>query len=86
MLTRRIKPDFEISCFKSKPRAKKIHPKPKLIKIGDHFVDPNEVLGFKRANEELYILKLRSEPESIHPLWIKVEDMEKALKHFEVIK
>lgn len=59
--------------------------KPQLIRIGDHYVSPENVLGFKQAKKGLYILQLRNQPEMEFPLWVSEREMLEALEHFEVL-
>ena len=71
------------------PRAtknpQKSKDKPTLIKVGDLYISPDNVEGFKRGRQGLYILQLRSTPETEHPLWITERELEKALPYFNVV-
>lgn len=59
-------------------------PKPNLVKIGDHYVDPNLVACFKQAKKGLYIMQLKNEEERQYPLWVSEKEVEAALKFFDV--
>lgn len=65
-------------------RGKQAVPKPTLVKIGEHYVDPKDVSGFKRAKKGLYILLLKSEPEPQFPLWVSYSELVDALEYFDV--
>jgi hypothetical protein len=56
-----------------------------LVKIGRHYIDPNDVMGIKCAKDGLYIIVLRSDPEPRYPLWLKERDFEHAKEHFNII-
>jgi len=60
--------------------------KPSLIKVGQHYLDPNDVAGIKHCKEDLYIVKLKSEPNPEFPLWMRTNSIEKLLKHFNIIE
>lgn len=59
--------------------------KPTLIKIGKHYLDPNNVAGIKQAKDGLYIIMLKTEPEPQYPLWLSERDLHKALDFFDII-
>ena len=59
--------------------------KPTLVKLGDHFLDPNDVAGFKQAKKGLFIIRLRSEPNPDFPLWISEREVECALQYFNIV-
>lgn len=59
--------------------------KPTLVHIGKHYVAPDNVAGFKRVRDGLYILQLRNSPEPEYPLWVDEDDMLEALSHFNII-
>lgn len=58
----------------------------KLIQVGKHFLDPNDIIGLKNAKDDLYIVKLRSEPNPEWPLWVRERDLGLILQHFELIE
>jgi hypothetical protein len=55
-----------------------------LIKVGKHFLDPNDIVGIKEAKKGLYIVKLRSEPNPEWPVWVEEKDIESVLKYFSI--
>jgi len=63
-----------------KPRGK-----PKLIKVGEHYVTPDNIAGIKQAKKGLFILQLKSQPETEFPLWVSELELEHALEFFDVI-
>lgn len=58
--------------------------KPRLVKIGKHYLDPSSVAGFKQAKEGLYIIVMKDSPELQYPLWVSERSVQKALKYFDV--
>jgi len=52
--------------------------------MGDHYLDPNTVAGFKQAKKGLYLILLKNQEEMQFPLWISEREMEDALTHFNV--
>lgn len=72
--------------MKSKKQGNLFEPqKPQLIKIGDHYVTPDNVSGFKQAKKGLYILQLKSQTEAEYPLWVSEKELEAALPYFNII-
>jgi len=59
--------------------------KPKLVKIGKHYLEPSQVAGFKQAKTGLYLIVLKESPEMQYPLWVSETSMLKALKYFNVL-
>lgn len=59
--------------------------KPLLVKIGKHYVAPDNVAGIKQAKDGLYIILLKTEPEPAFPLWLKERDLEKAKQYFTIL-
>ena len=70
-----------------RPAAKKRAPsnKPVLIKVGEHYVATDNVAGFKQARRGLYILQLKSMPETEYPLWVTEKELEAALPYFQIV-
>lgn len=66
---------------KQMPRKKKSI----LIKVGAHLVDPTDVSCIsKLRNKNLYIVRLKSQPNMQFPIWVKVKDIEPLLDYFEI--
>ena len=57
---------------------------PVLVRMGDHFLAPDQVAGFKQAKKGLYLILLKQQEEMQFPLWISEREMEAALEYFEV--
>lgn len=55
-----------------------------LVRVGDHLVAPELVAGFKQAKKGLYILMLKNVEEMQYPLWVSKEEMDAALRYFDV--
>lgn len=60
--------------------------KPKLVKCGKRFIDPNDVSAIKEAKKGLFVVKLRSEPNPEWPIWIEASEIDGLMSHFEVIE
>ena len=61
--------------------------KPKLIQAGRHLININDVSCISRVRSDLYIVKLLSNPNPGHPIWIEGEkEIKKLTKHFEIIQ
>jgi hypothetical protein len=63
----------------------KTQTKPTLVKIGKHYVNPENVTGIKQAKEGLYIIMLKDNPEPSFPLWLSGRALESAKKYFEIL-
>jgi hypothetical protein len=59
--------------------------KPQLVKIGKHYLAPDNVAGIKEAKEGLYIIMLRDQPEPQFPLWLSERGLEHALQFFDIL-
>ena len=59
--------------------------KPQLIKIGKHYISPDNIAGIKQAKKDLYILQLRDQPEPEFPLWLSGKELQMALPFFDVL-
>ena len=60
--------------------------KPILIKIGKHYISPDNISGIKCANAKkgLYILQTKDQPEPEFPLWLSGKELQMALPFFDV--
>lgn len=63
----------------------KIIKKPKLVKVGKHYLNPDDVAGIKETRRGLYIVKLRSEPNPEWPIWVEEKHINSLLEHFEIV-
>ena len=60
--------------------------RPKLIHCGNHLIDPNDVVCItKTSKKDLYIVKLRSNPNPEYPIWTNERDIASLVKHFNII-
>jgi len=56
-----------------------------LIRAGNHFIDPNDVAAIRPTrNNDLFIVKLHSDPAPEFPLWMKADEVVELLTHFDV--
>lgn len=61
--------------------------KPKLIHVGDAFVDPTDVAAIVNVKRDLYVVRLKSQPNAEHPLWVNgEEEIAKLLNHFVIVE
>ena len=59
--------------------------KPILIKVGQHLVEPTDVSCISKIkSKNLYIVRLKSQPNMQFPIWVKSNDIESLLEYFEV--
>jgi hypothetical protein len=70
------------------PTASKTKSKPILIKCGNHFINPSdirEIRLIKKGTKDLYVVKFLSDPNPDYACWVKGDDIEALLDHFEII-
>lgn len=68
--------------------------KAKLIKVGKHFVNPNDISRISKVNVEqaggstktLYIVKFLSDPRPEFACWVNKEDIGILLEQFEIVE
>ncbi len=65
--------------------------KPILIKVGNHFVNPDDVSSIRQtqarvSNKKLFVVDLKSKPDSPHPIWAQESDIQTLINHFEVLE
>jgi hypothetical protein len=59
--------------------------KPLLIKVGNHFVDPTDVSCISKIkSKNLYIVRLKSQPNMEFPIWVKANEIEGLLDYFDI--
>jgi len=69
-----------------KVKIVKVDNRPKLIHCGNHLIDPNDVVCItKTSKKDLYIVKLRSNPNPEYPIWTNERDITALVKHFNII-
>lgn len=62
--------------------------KPILIKCGSNYINPldiQRILHIKKGNKDLYCVKFISDPNPTFACWVKGEDIEVLLEHFNII-
>jgi len=71
------------------PRVKRQRvKKPILIKCGDNYINPNDVSLIRRivkGNKSLYLVKFLSNPNPEFPTWVRDNEIESLLNHFNII-
>lgn len=60
--------------------------KPILLKVGKHYINPDDVSAIKEAKRGLYIVKLKSEPNAEWPIWVVGSDVEDLLAFFNIVE
>jgi len=59
---------------------------PLLIKVGNHLIDPNDVSCITRIKDRnLYVVRLKSQPNMEYPIWVKKNEIAALTTHFEII-
>lgn len=53
--------------------------KPRMIQVGSHLINPNDIACISRVKRGLYIVKRLSEPNPTFPIWVRGEAELKAL-------
>lgn len=67
-------------------RKKKVEEKPKLVRVGKHFLSIKDIRGITQVRDDLYIVKFFSEPNPEFPCWVKRSEIGNLLEHFEIIE
>lgn len=63
------------------PRNKK----PTLIAVGNHMIDPNDVACVSKVKSDLYIVRLKSQPNMEYPIWVKKHQINSLLSHMNIV-
>lgn len=59
---------------------------PTLIKVGNHLIDPNDVACISKIKgRDLYVVRLKSQPNMEYPIWVNKVGISALTSHFEVI-
>ena len=73
----------------TKPKVIKPGPqndtRPVLIKCGRAFVDPNDVSAIIQVRADLWIVKLKSEPNPQYPIWLHENGFERFAPYFNLV-
>ena len=60
--------------------------KPILVKVGNHLIDPKDVACISKIQDkDLYIVRLKSQPNMEFPIWVKNGGIEALTNQFELI-
>lgn len=60
--------------------------KPILIKVGGHLIEPTDVSCISRIrSKNLYIVRLKSQPNMEFPIWVGINQIETLLDYFNII-
>lgn len=64
---------------------KKVTKLPTLVQAGGHLIDPTDVACITRIrSRNLYIVRLKSQPNMDFPIWVKKAEIEGLLTHFNI--
>jgi hypothetical protein len=65
-----------------------LFPKPRLIRVGKHLIDPNDVAAIVKAGEKkgLFIILLKSQPNAEYPMWVMESELGTLLEQFEIVE
>jgi len=73
----------------TKPKVIKPGPqndtRPVLVKCGRAFVDPNDVSAIIQVRNDLWIVKLKSEPNPTYPIWLHEHGFERFAPYFNLV-
>ena len=59
--------------------------KPLLVKVGAHLIDPNDVACISKVkSNNLYVVRLKSQPNMEYPIWVKAHEIDALLDYFEI--
>lgn len=59
--------------------------KPQLIKVGNHYISPEDVACISRIkSKKLYIVRLKSQPNMEFPIWVGADAIAVLLEYFEI--
>lgn len=73
--TRKPKQQQQMSLFK-----------PTLIAVGTHMIDPSDVACITKINgKDLYVVRLKSQPNMEYPIWVNKSDIDQLIQHFNII-
>ena len=57
-----------------------------LVKVGNHLIDPKDVACISKIKDkDLYIVRLKSQPNMEFPIWVKKGEIEALTNQFELI-
>ena len=72
----------------TKPKVIKPGPqndKPQLVRCGRAYVSPSEVAAIDKVRQDLWIVKLKSEPNPEYPMWLHENGFAEFAQHFELL-
>ncbi len=56
-----------------------------LVKVGQHYIDPNDVACITKVqSKNLYIVRLKSQPNMEFPIWVNGERIAALLERFDI--
>jgi hypothetical protein len=61
------------------------NPKPTLVHVGKHFIDPNDVSIIRHTKGDLFVIELKGKSDSSYPLWVREDDLPALLESFSII-
>jgi hypothetical protein len=68
----------------AKTRTKK-NSVPTLVRVGNHFVDPTDVACISKIKgRNLYVIRLKSQPNMEYPIWANEREVNPLLTHFNL--
>lgn len=62
--------------------------KPILIRVGENLVDPSDVAAICKIggkHRDLYVIRLKSQPNAEYPFWTTEKELELLLEQFKII-
>lgn len=59
--------------------------KPIMVHVGSHLIDPTDVACItKIKSKNLYIVRLKSQPNMEYPIWVEKNKIQTLLNYFEI--
>lgn len=60
--------------------------KPILVQVGDSFVDPTDVAAIVRVKKNLFVIRLKSQPNPEYPLWVEEKNIGALMSSFRIVE
>lgn len=58
----------------------------RVVKVGDHLIDPQDVSCVtKIRGKDLYVVRLKSQPNMEYPIWVKEKELPPLLSQLEIV-
>lgn len=69
----------------AKKTVLKLIKKPVMLKVGQHLLDPTDVACISKIKgRNLYVVRLKSQPNMEYPVWAKEAELSALLNYFDI--